>query len=97
MADISADSLSTEKKKRVKKPNFTSTEVLIIEECLGDGETRVLLTNKFTDKITNERKKKKWEEIAARCSSMGCAIRTGDEVSAKWQNMKKNAKAEITR
>ncbi|XP_052785831.1 uncharacterized protein LOC128240474 [Mya arenaria] len=97
MADIiKSSAYDTEKQKRRKKPNFTASETLIIEECMGDFDTREMLTNKFTDKISNEKKKRKWEEIGVKCSALGCAVRTGDEISVKWQNMRKNAKAEIT-
>ncbi|XP_052816377.1 uncharacterized protein LOC128242959 [Mya arenaria] len=97
MADIPKSSAyDTEKQKRKKNPYFTASETLIIEECMGDLETREMLTNKFTDKISNEKKKRKWEEIGVKCPALGCAVRTGDEISVKWQNMRKIAKAEIT-
>ena len=88
---------SSEKQKRKKKPNFSSSEIILIEEYMADDLTRDLLRSKFTDKITNEKKKRKWEEIAEKCSSLGVSIRSGEEVCNKWQNMRKNAKAEVTR
>jgi len=86
--------MTSEKRKR--KCNFTTNELLILEENMAIEENRKIITSKFTDAISNEQKRLKWEEIAAKCSSAGPVTRTGQEVRDKWQSMKSHAKRDIT-
>jgi len=44
------------------------------------------------DSFSNEQKRLKWEEIAAKCSFAGPVTRTGQEVRDKWQSIKSHAK-----
>ena len=74
--------MASEKRKR--KCNSTSNELLILEEIMAIEENRNIITSKFTDSISNEQTKLKWEEIAAKCSSAGPVTRTDQEVRDKW-------------
>ena len=88
--------MSCQTEKRKRKSNFTYEEILVLEEQLSLEENRRILSSKFTDQITNESKRRKWEEIATKCSAVGPTVRSGADCSNKWQLMKKNAKRDVT-
>ena len=52
-----------------------------------------MLFAKFSGTVTNESKRKLWEEIAANISSVNSGeVRTGKMVKKKWQDMASIAK-----
>lgn len=68
-----------------RKANFSPEELEIMLEEIK--KNRVLLQGKFSDTITNEKKKKVWSSIAVKTSVVskgGC--RTNDDNKKKWQD-----------
>jgi len=88
--------MSSQTEKRKRKSNFTHGEILVLEEQLSFEENRRILSSKFTDQITNESKRRKWEEIAQKSSAVGPTVKSGTDCSNKWQLMKKNAERDVT-
>ena len=74
---------------RKKSCNFTKRETeMLVEEVEA---RRDVLFAKFSGTVTNESKRKLWEEIAANISSVNSGeVRTGKMV--KWQDMASIAK-----
>ena len=63
--------MSCQTEKRKRKSNFTHEEVIVLEEELSLEENRRILSSKFTNQITNESKRRKWEEIAKNAVLLG--------------------------
>jgi hypothetical protein len=83
-----APSIST---KRKRKANFTATEVALLTEMTEPHLP--LLSSKFTNSVTNEKKKVVWANICQAINAQGVDIRTCDDIKEKWQALQKNAKA----
>ena len=71
---------------RKKSCNFMKHETeMLVEEVEAK---RDVLFAKFSATVTNESKRKLWEEIAAKMNSLnGGELRTGKMVKKKWQDM----------
>ena len=74
--------------------HFTANKILILEESMAVEENRKIMTSKFSESNSNEMKRLRWEQIAAKCSLTGPITRTGQEVRDKWQSMKNYAKTD---
>ena len=83
---------SIECEKRKRKQNFSAEEVSIITEMVEENVE--LLNSKFTNTVTNERKKGVWKRITARVNACGVSERGEKEVKDKWRGLQQNAKKE---
>ena len=76
--------------KRDRKKNFSTDEIRILrEEFETHQET---LTSKFSNTVTNEKKKNIWKNVTEKINSLGIEFRNVDEVKIKWKNLCSNAK-----
>lgn len=50
------------------------------------------INSKFTNTITNEKKKKVWENITSQINALGISNRSIKEIKTKWTNMHQTAK-----
>jgi len=76
---------------RKKSSNFSKRETeMLVEEV---ESKRDVLFAKFSGSVTNESKRKLWEEIAMKLNGLnGGELRTGKMVKKKWQDMASIAK-----
>ncbi|CAG2223014.1 unnamed protein product [Mytilus edulis] len=82
------------KLKRLKKTNFTVAEEDLIQQLVEKHSS--VINGKLTNTVTNQLKKKVWDDIAIKVNSLGVAIRTATEVRNKWRNTTRVAKAVYT-
>ncbi|CAG2239364.1 unnamed protein product [Mytilus edulis] len=82
------------KLKRLKKTNFTVAEEDLIQQLVEKHSG--VINGKLTNTVTNQLKKKVWDDIAIKVNSLGVAIRTATEVRNKWRNTTRVAKAVYT-
>ena len=87
MADNSSVSDTTEKKKRVRGPKFSPSEI----DCMIKEYSKVK-ASLISSKVPNSVKNKLWEGIAFRVSAVGVCCRTVKEVKTKWFNMTRESK-----
>ena len=75
---------------KTRQTNFSQEESSII---LTEFENEMeYLNSGFSNQVTNEGKKTRWDEIAKKVTAVGVALRTGDQCKAKWKSMKIEAK-----
>ena len=55
-----------------------------------------IINSKFSNTVTNEKKKKIWENITIQINALGIANRTAKEIKTKWINMHQTAKKKNT-
>ncbi|KAH3725629.1 hypothetical protein DPMN_051477 [Dreissena polymorpha] len=91
-----ADTSSPELKRKKRNINFISSEILKLEELVKDENTFLILANKFSNTLNNKLKKDMCAKIAEEISAQGVALRSADECSNKWQNLKRESKAAVT-
>ncbi|CAG2194248.1 unnamed protein product [Mytilus edulis] len=82
------------KLKRLKKTNFTEGEEDLIQQLVEKHSS--IINGKLTNTVTNQLKKKVWDDIAMKVNSLGVALRTATEVRNKWRNTTRVAKAVYT-
>ncbi|VDH92652.1 Hypothetical predicted protein [Mytilus galloprovincialis] len=82
------------KLKRLKKTNFTVAEEDLIQQLVEKHSG--VINGKLTNTVTNQLKKKVWDDIAIKVNYLGVAIRTATEVRNKWRNTTRVAKAVYT-
>ncbi|XP_033759085.1 myb/SANT-like DNA-binding domain-containing protein 4 [Pecten maximus] len=70
--------------KRARKPNFTQPELEILVDEVS--KNRNILMGKFSDTVTNEKKKKIWGHITVKINSSSHSSREVDDVKKKWQD-----------
>ena len=80
--------------KKARKSNFSASEIAVLTEKYE--ENMEILQSKFTNSITNAKKNKVWEEIAAAVNAVGVTLRTTQEVKDKWKNLQSTAKKEFS-
>ena len=80
--------------KKARKSNFSATEIAVLTEKYE--ENIEILQSKFTNNVTNAKKNKVWEEIAAAVNAVGVTLRTTQEVKDKWKNLQCTAKKEFS-
>jgi len=84
MLFIYIDKMATAGSKRSRKPNFKQEELSVLVDEIEKNKTVIL--GKFSDTVSNERKKKLWISIATKCSAIGDNKRTADDMRKKWQD-----------
>lgn len=77
---------------RARKSNFSATEIAVLTEKVEENIT--ILQNKFTNKITNQKKSKIWSEITDCVNAVGNEKRSAKDVKDKWKNLSSTAKKE---
>ncbi|XP_052064421.1 uncharacterized protein LOC127704421 [Mytilus californianus] len=82
--------ISSAKKQRDRKPNFTQEEVNVIQDQVQKNYK--VLNEKFGDGVTNSRKTAVWSRISILVSALGVANRSTKDCKDKWANTKKEAK-----
>ena len=60
--------MATADSKRSRKPNFKQENYLSLVDEVEKNKTVIL--GKFSDTVSNERKKKLWNSIATKCSAI---------------------------
>ena len=60
--------MATAGSKRSRKPNFKQEELSVLVDEVEKNKTVIL--GKFSDTVSNERKKKLWISIATKCSAI---------------------------
>ena len=80
--------------KKARKSNFSASEIAVLTEKYE--ENIEILQSKFTNSVTNAKKNKVWEEIAAAVNAVGVTLRTTQEVKDKWKNLQCTAKKEFS-
>ncbi|XP_071148005.1 myb-related transcription factor, partner of profilin-like [Mytilus edulis] len=93
MADLpsaSACNQSNVKKTRERKPNFSETEINLLQDEVE--KNYAVINDKFGSSLTNKRKTAVWGRISMMVSSLGVAHRSAKECKDKWGNTKKEAK-----
>ncbi|XP_052251378.1 uncharacterized protein LOC127858353 isoform X9 [Dreissena polymorpha] len=100
MADMSSsqtsnsNNLDTAAKKRKRGPNYTASELAVLEEEFSAN--RSLLESNLSDKVTHAQLKHCWQQIADKVNSVGHHFRSGTEIKEKWRQMVKKAKKEFS-
>ena len=100
MADMSSsqtsnsNNLDTAAKKRKRGPNYTASELAVLEEEFSAN--RSLLESNLSDKVTHAQLKHCWQQIADKLNSVGHHFRSGTEIKEKWRQMVKKAKKEFS-
>ena len=86
---------SGEGSRKPRKHNFSASEVSILTEKVE--ENLAILQSKFTNNVTNLKKKQVWSEITAAVNALGVHKRTETEVREKWKNLHSAVKREFTK
>ena len=86
---------SGEGSRKPRKHNFSAFEISILTEKVE--ENLAILQSKFTNSVTNLKKKKVWSEITAAVNAVRVDKRTETEVREKWKNLHSAAKREFTK
>ena len=88
---MAANNLNTVERKR--KLNFSISEVNKITELVEENID--VIQSKFTNSVTNKRKKEIWAKIADQVTAIGVANRSVQDVKDKWKNLQSTAKKEF--
>ena len=86
---------SGEGSRKPRKHNFSASEISILTEKVE--ENLAILQSKYTNSVTNLKKKQVWSEITAAVNAVGVDKRTETEVIEKWKNLHSAAKREFTK
>ena len=81
--------------KRVRKPNFSSTECTLILQLAE--ENLDIIREKFSSTVTNKRKQAVWESICVKVNALGVAKRSATDVKEKWRAMRNEVRKEMSR
>ena len=77
-------------KKQQKKKNFSIDEIrLLIEEYENRRDT---FEGKFSNTLTNIKKKEAWQEVTSKVNALGVDLRTVEDIKVKWKNLCSGAK-----
>lgn len=79
---------------RNRGKNFDTSEIQLLTDLVEKNID--IINSKFTNTITNEKKKKIWENITSQVNSLGIANRSIKEIKTKWTNMHQTAKKEFS-
>ena len=71
------------KERKARKPNFSVAECNLLLQ-LAD-ENLETIREKFSNNLTNKKKKAIWESISEKVNALGVAKRTPTEVHEKWR------------
>ena len=94
--DTGKVSASESKGKRKRAPNFSRDEVLCMQEVISKGDNIKTINCKFSNTVTNKMKTQLWECIAREVSNLGFCLRSPQDCSNKWQNLKRESKEAYT-
>ncbi|XP_062620352.1 nuclear apoptosis-inducing factor 1-like [Saccostrea cucullata] len=75
---------------RKKKPRFSEKEIEILVQ--GVKERSDVINSKFSDMISNTKKKQAWVEILESVNAVSFSKRTVDEIKKKWDDVKRGTK-----
>ncbi|XP_062621473.1 myb/SANT-like DNA-binding domain-containing protein 4 [Saccostrea cucullata] len=75
---------------RKKKPRFCEKEIEILVQ--GVKERSDVINSKFSDMISNTKKKQAWVEIMESVNAVSFSKRTVDEIKKKWDDVKRGTK-----
>ena len=70
-----------------RKPNFADSEVRVLLTEIATE--RALLLSKFQSNVSLKKTTSAWDEICLRVNSCGVAVRTADDIRAKWKDLKR--------
>ena len=77
-------------KKQQRKKNFSADEIrVLIEEY---EVKRDIFEGKFSNTLTNIKKKNAWQEVTSKVNALGVDSRTVEEIKIKWKNLCSSAK-----
>ena len=79
---------------RNRGKNFDTREIQLLTELVEKNIE--IINSKFSNSVTNEKKKKIWENITIQINALGVANRTAKEIKTKWINMHQTAKKEYS-
>ena len=71
------------KETKKRRPRFAHDELDVLVDAVGH---KSVIFNKFTDVITNEKKRAAWDHITKKINAVSAVSRTTDEVRRKWQD-----------
>ena len=74
---------------RNRGKNFDTREIQLLTELVEKNIK--IINSKFSNTVTNEKKKKIWENITIQINALGVANRTAKEIKTKWINMHQTA------
>jgi hypothetical protein len=81
-------------KARNRGKNFDTSEIQLLTELVERNID--IINSKLTNSITNEKKKKLWDDITMQVNALGIAYRTTKDIKTKWNNMHQTAKKEFS-
>ena len=73
-----------------KKPRFSEKEIEVLVQNIK--EKSEILNSKFTDVVSNGKKKESWRNIADAVNSVSFTTRTIEELKKKWDDIKRGTK-----
>ncbi|XP_062621653.1 uncharacterized protein LOC134283222 [Saccostrea cucullata] len=82
------------KNKRNRGKNFDSSEIQLLADLVERNVD--IINSKLTNSVTNEKKKKVWDNITEQINALGVSCRTTKEIKTKWTNMHQTAKKEFS-
>ena len=77
-------SMNVTKEKLQRKKNFSADEVGVLTE--GFMKYKIYLQAPFNNKVTNDGKNQRCNEIRDTVNALGHEVRTTDEIKHKWKN-----------
>ena len=80
---------------KTRKKNFSVEERNLLVNLVKENTTT--LFGKFGSQLSNADRKSCWAKIAVSVSALGVDVRTADEVSVKYKNIKSETKAKLQR
>ncbi|XP_056004079.1 uncharacterized protein LOC125653292 [Ostrea edulis] len=83
-----------EKSNRNRGKNFDSSEIQLLTELVE--KNIAIINSKFSNTLTNEKKKAVWQSITDQLNALGVACRSVKEIKTKWTNMHQSAKREFS-
>ena len=75
---------------RKRKPRFSEKEVDILIEKVNDNAEQLFA--RFSDQVTNKKKKMAWVEVQNSVNASSFVPRTLDEIKKKWDDVKRITK-----
>jgi len=79
---------------RKRKPRFSEKEVDILIEKVNDNAEQLFA--RFSDQVTNKKKKIAWVEVQNSVNASSFVPRTLDEIKKKWDDVKRITKKRAT-
>lgn len=79
---------------RNRGENFDTSEIQLLADLVEKNIDTI--NSKFKNTITNEKKKKVWENITSQINALGISNRSIKEIKTKWTNMHQTSKKEFS-